>query len=109
MIIVESGDRPDYVIEAGEFSVFHEPHYRACLTVRCKEQRPVAKTGISYVIGPREPFHRGLYKGIGGVLGCDLFNLEVPLAISHNLIAMVSELLWTPNQAYVLGMSFFVS
>lgn len=38
IVIVERGDCPDDVIEAGEFSVFHEPEYCARLTVWCKEQ-----------------------------------------------------------------------
>ncbi len=109
MIIVESGDCPDDVIEAGEFRVFHEPKYCARLTVWCKEQCPVAETGVLDVVGSRESFHSGLYEGIGGALGSDLFNLEVPLAVSHNFIASVSELLWTPNQAYFLGMSFLAN
>ena len=52
-VIVESGDCPDDVIEAGEFRVFHESKYCARLTVLCKEQCPVAETGVLDVIGLR--------------------------------------------------------
>ena len=87
MIIVESGDCPDDVIEAGEFRVFHESKYCTRLTVWCKEQRPVAETGVLDIIGPRESFLCGLYEGIGGALGRYLFNLEVPLAVIQDFLA----------------------
>ena len=38
IVIVERGDCPDDVIEAGEFRVIYESEYCAPLTVRCKEQ-----------------------------------------------------------------------
>ena len=87
IVIVERGDCPNDVIEAGEFSVFHEPEYCARLTVRCKEQCPVAETGIFDIICPREPLRCGLHNGIGGAFGCYLFNLEVPLAIIQDFLA----------------------
>ena len=91
MIIFERGDCPDDVIEAGEFSVVHEPEYCARLMVRCKEKCPVAETGILDISCLREPLHCVLHNGIGGVPGCYLFNFEVPLAICHYLIAIISE------------------
>ncbi len=55
-VVVESGDCPDDVIEAGEFRVFHESKYCTRLTVRCKEQCPVAETGVFNRIRLKEPF-----------------------------------------------------
>ena len=109
MIIVERGDCPDDVIEAGEFRVIYEPEYCARLTVRCKEQCPVAETGIFDIICPREPLRCDLHNGIGGAFGCYLFNLEVPLAIRHKLVILFPICLWTPNQAHVLGMGILVN
>ena len=91
MIIFERGDCPDDVIEAGEFSVFHEPEYCARLTVRCKKKRPVAETGILDVICPRKPLRCGLLNGIGGVPGRYLFNFEVPRAVIQDSLGPVIE------------------
>ena len=91
IVIVERGDCPDDVIEAGEFSVFYEPEYCARLAVRCKEQCPVAETGIFDIICPREPLHCGLHNGIGGALGRYLFNFEVPRAVIQDSLGPVIE------------------